>query len=161
MAAARSRPSLPTPYSSSLTPCSSEKIVASLVRFAAQQGSCVADDGGDDGSFFHGSNVRLCGTIVSWDVHQCRERNIALDDLVIDSCVSDCMWNGNRTYRTARLEYCSRMHAFKLLLEMEMRVLSSSEADLGAVQYADLNKATQTKVHIHSRVQMCCALSST
>jgi hypothetical protein len=49
MAAARSRPSLPTPHSSSLTPCSSEQIVASLLRFAAQQGSRVADDGGDDG----------------------------------------------------------------------------------------------------------------
>jgi hypothetical protein len=42
-----------------------------------------------------------------------------------------------------------------------MRVLSSSEADLGGVQYADLKKATQTQVHIHSRVQICCALSST
>jgi hypothetical protein len=50
MADARSRPSLPTPHSSSsLSPCSSEKIVASLLRFAAQQVSRVADDGGDDG----------------------------------------------------------------------------------------------------------------
>ncbi|CAK9258813.1 unnamed protein product [Sphagnum jensenii] len=57
--------------------------------------------------------------------------------------------------------YCSRIHAFKLLQEMEMRVLSSSETDLGGVQYADLKKATQTQVHIHSRVQICCALSST
>ncbi|CAK9197998.1 unnamed protein product [Sphagnum troendelagicum] len=106
------------------------------------------------GSFLHGSNVRVCGAIVSWDVHRCRESNIVLEDLVIDSCVSDCMWNGNRTY-------CSRIHAFKLLQEMEMRVLSSSETDLGGVQYADLKKATQTQVHIHSRVQICCALSST
>jgi hypothetical protein len=51
--------------------------------------------------------VYVARAIVSWDVDQCRESNIVLEDLVIDSCVSDCMWNGNCTYRTARLE-CAR-----------------------------------------------------